>query len=121
MSEFFPLYSDIISNCKGKKVTIKRKKLLSKQIEELNHNAKEIVYVLIFSHSVKENVEDLFNCCRKINHDNTVDLNWNINHFPNELCELLEIFLEKERKSEYEKQKQEELHLKMNLKLDKGV
>lgn len=103
MSEFFPLYSDIISSCKGKKVTIKRKKLISKQIEELKHNVKEIVYVLIFCHSVKENTEDLYQCKRKINHDNTVDLNWNINDFPNELCEILEIFLEKERKSEQQK------------------
>lgn len=121
MSEFFPLYSDIICKCEGKKVTIKRKKNILKEIEELDHHTKELIYILIFSHSLKENSEDLFKCTRKINHDNTVDLTWNLNEVPYEICEMLEIFLEKEKKSKIEKIKREQIHLKMNLKLGKDL
>ena len=100
MSNIKPLYDSLNSECKineSKPLIAKQKKELIKNIEFLDENGRELLFVIIkIHHDLEENgsSETIYNCDTK-NIDGKSDFEWCIDDIPNILQHMIYNFVKK--------------------------
>lgn len=105
---YFPLYENLDSRVKtNKKMTISAVEKLGRSIEEINMSddqaAKELIYVLIITHAIKNNIPINF-IDKKLPYNGTLDednsATWkNIHDFPDKLLFIIETFISTHEKA----------------------
>ena len=97
----FPLYENLIKNIPKKDLTIQQKEQIIKNINTINDNGKELIFVLIKiyynKNDSKKNLEIPFNGEKSIsNMDDNISttIKWNFLDFPIPLRHILYNFIE---------------------------
>jgi hypothetical protein len=106
----FPLYNNLIKDIPKKDLTTKQKDFIIKNIDNIDDNAKELVYVLIKFYSNNENKDNTENLPYKGLKDNfdknteLYNITWNLLELPITLRQILYKFI-----SLHMKQKEDEI------------
>jgi hypothetical protein len=98
-----PLYESLVTNTTDKPILMKNKKKLIELISSMDETGKELVFVLVKYHSMKNEEEqtNIYKC--QVDTSNELsDLRWDLTDIPNKLQQILFKFAEKEHRNRME-------------------
>ena len=91
----FPLYDNLNINIPKKDLTARQKDEIVKNIQTLNHHAKELIYALIQFYARETGIQDNlpFNCIQTVGDGKEYNVSWNIQDLPIPLRHIIHKFL----------------------------
>ena len=91
----FPLFENLMAKVQKKDLTVKQKNIFLEKVKLIDDNGKELIYVLIYLYAQKNKLDtkSLFKPVVVDVDETRVNLTWSIGSFPNELRQLLLLFV----------------------------